>query len=190
MSNQSQNRFNDAQTVTFNSICRINDIAAIMSQPSYLGATLCTSQDVLRVSSEVLKMLTAGPYATLAHLCNPACPPPPDEVVMSQWISVLRYGSISQRRAPYLEKVYRTKNKEAVGCARILFQYCQLPDKNSLRETLGIFRRILKCLYIYPTISRGTPNDILWNPGWETPHYRLFFVQKGPAAEATDAPQP
>jgi hypothetical protein len=62
------------------------------------------------------------------------------------------------------------QNKEAVGSTRRLLQYCQLPDKKHtiFRGIFGIFRGISKFLFIYSTISRGTPDDVLRNPGWET----------------------
>jgi hypothetical protein len=41
MSNQSQNRYNEAWTVT----CRVNGVTAIKSRPSHLNVALCTSQE-------------------------------------------------------------------------------------------------------------------------------------------------
>jgi hypothetical protein len=34
------------------------------------------------------------------------------------------------------------------------------------RGIFGIFRAISKFLCVHSMISRGTPNDVLWNPSW------------------------
>jgi hypothetical protein len=36
------------------------------------------------------------------------------------------------------------------------------------REIFGIFRGSSKCLFIHPTFSRGTPDDMALARGWET----------------------
>jgi hypothetical protein len=41
------------------------------------------------------------------------------------------------------------------------------------RGIFGIFHGISKFLFIYSTTHRGTPNDVLWNPGWETLAWRV-----------------
>jgi hypothetical protein len=64
-----------------------------------------------------------------------------------------------------------TGQKKAATAAWTLPQYCQLPDKN-FRDTYGDiwnFLRYFKIyLFIYSITSRGTRNDVLRNPGWET----------------------
>jgi hypothetical protein len=54
-------------------------------------------------------------------------------------------------------------DKDAVGKARGLLQYCQLLDKTSrdISQHIKNFSR-------YFTTSHGTPNEVLPNPGWET----------------------
>jgi len=37
------------------------------------------------------------------------------------------------------------------------------------RVIFGIFHGMSGFTFIYSTISRGKPNDVLWNLGWETP---------------------
>ena len=60
----------------------------------------------------------------------------------------------------------KTKTKAVVG-SRSLLQCCQLPVKNCnyIQGHICNFSRVIsKQLCIYTTVSRGTPNDVLWNP--------------------------
>jgi hypothetical protein len=45
---------------------------------------------------------------------------------------------------------------------------CRTKIPAIFRGIFGIFRGISIFLFIYSTISRGTPDDVLRNPGWET----------------------
>jgi hypothetical protein len=51
-----------------------------------------------------------------------------------------------------------------------LYLFCPLTRRAKLlfRGIFGIIRGISKFLFIYSTISCGTPDDVLRNPGWET----------------------
>jgi hypothetical protein len=76
----------------------------------------------------------------------------------------LRYIFIS-RGTPAYENVYRPQKVES-------------GERKSITARLlsgKFYVKILYIFYIYSTISRGTPDDVLWNPrvpgnpGWETP---------------------
>jgi hypothetical protein len=74
----------------------------------------------------------------------------------------LRYAFIS-RGTPTYEEVYRPQKVDS-------------GERKSITARLlsGKFYVKICYIYIYSTISRGTPEDILWNPrvpgnpGWET----------------------
>lgn len=67
----------------------------------------------------------------------------------------------------------KTKQKMAVGSAWRLLQYCQVSDKNILRHLAGrvelhaVISEVL-FIHLFHYFSRGTPNNALRNPGWET----------------------
>jgi hypothetical protein len=66
------------------------------------------------------------------------------------------------------------KNKtgnDAVVSARRFLQYWQLPNKNSRNISRDVGESFVAFQNFYLTIprfSRGTSNDVLQNPGWET----------------------
>jgi hypothetical protein len=80
----------------------------------------------------------------------------------------LRYNFIS-RETPTYENVYRPQKVDS-------------GERKSITARLlsgKLYVNICYIFYIYFTISRGTPDDILWNPrvpgnpDWETLDYRL-----------------
>ena len=63
--------------------------------------------------------------------------------------------------------IYRERDRETIVSARILLQCIQLPETKILAIFRGIvfnFCGISELLCIYPTISLGTPDSVLWNP--------------------------
>jgi hypothetical protein len=69
----------------------------------------------------------------------------------------LRYIFISWGTPTY-ENVYRPQKADSGERKSITARL--LPGK--------IYVKICYIFYIYSTISRGTPDDVLGNPGWET----------------------
>jgi hypothetical protein len=76
----------------------------------------------------------------------------------------LNWVFLSQRTPPY-----ENEDKQTVFSSRRWFQYCQLQGKTSLDilRYVGQFSRHLK-MFIYFTISRGTPNNVPLIPGRKT----------------------
>jgi len=77
------------------------------------------------------------------------------------------------RGTPTIVHVYRTENKERVVAH---WNYSSTVDRRTkipmlFQGIFGICHGILKCLYIYCTISSGTSDYFLWKPEWETPLY-------------------
>jgi hypothetical protein len=53
---------------------------------------------------------------------------------------------------------------------------CRTKISAIFRGIFGIFRGVSKYLFIYSTILRGTPDDVLRNPGWETLTYHFLLT--------------
>jgi hypothetical protein len=62
---------------------------------------------------------------------------------------------------------YENENKETVGSALRLLQYCQLFSRY-FEVYLEFFFAMSEIVFIYSTISRGTHNDVQRNPYWGT----------------------
>ena len=47
----------------------------------------------------------------------------------------------------------------------------------------------MRYFWTAPTISRGTPNDVLWNSVWETPVFRFLLSLPSRKWKKKDAPK-
>jgi hypothetical protein len=60
----------------------------------------------------------------------------------------------------------KNENKEVIP----VFSIAEQKFPRYFEKYLKIFPGMSKFVFIYSTISRETPNDVVRNPGWETLH--------------------
>jgi hypothetical protein len=72
-------------------------------------------------------------------------------------------GKMKHFRLFLLSNLFKYQNTGHGGCSNFRTEMSA-----KFRRIFGISHGISKFVFTFFTISRGTPNDILPNPGWET----------------------